>query len=213
MRSIVPALALTTFALLAGCGLRGIQGDGHLTTDRRAVSDFTTVDAAGGFDVSWSSGPAALVITTDQNLLPHIKAEVTGHTLRVYADKSLAPTKGIKMVLSSTALQGAALTGAIHLTANHLTGPALTLTSSGAVTIDASGSVNTLAANLTGASTLRAAGLDAQDAKVTMVGASRADLSVAKHLKASIVGAGSVSYSGNPAVEQSITGAGTIRRR
>lgn len=215
MKRLLFAFTMAALALLAACGLRGLQGDGHLTTDNRSVADFTTVDAAGGLDITWSSGSSALAITTDQNLLPHIKTEVMGSKLRIFTDQTLSPTRGIKIILSSSALADAVLTGAIHLTANHVGGPAerLALTSSGAATIEVSGIVAKLSANLTGASTLKAAGLDAQEAAVNLVGASHADLAVARHLKASIVGAGSVTYAGSPSVEQSVTGAGSIRRR
>ncbi len=213
MKRLVITLVLASLALSVGCHWRGIRGDGNITTDKRATPDFTSLNATGGFAIEWTSGPAALAITTDQNLLSHIKTEVKDDELRVWADGSLAPTRQIKIVLSSSSVTAATLIGAIHLTANQVAGPALSLTSSGAVTIEATGSVGSLTAGLTGASTLKAAGLSVHDAKVALVGASSADVTVADHLSASIVGAGSVSYTGNPMVEKSIVGAGSIRRR
>ena len=213
MKRLAITLVLAALALSAGCHWRGVRGDGNITTDKRAILDFTSLNATGGFAIEWTRGPASLAITTDQNLLSHIRTEVKDDQLRVWADGSLAPTRQIKIVLSSDAIKTVTLTGAVHLTAKQVAGPALSLTLSGAVTIDASGSVGSLTASLTGASTLKATGLDAHEAKVTLVGASSAEVAVAEHLRVSIVGAGSLSYRGSPVVEQSITGAGIIRRR
>jgi hypothetical protein len=214
MKNFAIALAITTITLIAGCSLRSIHGDGSITSENRSISDFTTIDAAGSFDIQWTSGQSALSITTDQNLLAHIRTVVSGDTLRIYSDEALAPTKGIKVVLSSRAIKDLDLKGAVHLAANQISGAQLNISSSGAVSIDANGKVTTLTATLTGASHLKASALNANTAAITLVGAANADVAATERLKASITGAGSLTYSGNPSlIEKSVTGTGTIHHR
>ncbi|MGP8054544.1 MAG: head GIN domain-containing protein [Limisphaerales bacterium] len=210
MKTIAAALALTGIMLLAGCFLRSLPGDGNITSVSRPIEDFDTLDATGGFEIQWAPGPASLAITTDSNLLSHIQTETANGWLRISTDQSLSPTKGIKIVLSSRAIKDVDLTGAVHLVANQLSVPDLTITSTGAVSIDADGSVSNMTASLTGASELTASKLSAKSATVELTGAANADVAVSDHLKATLTGAGSLTYSGNPSVESSVTGVGRI---
>ena len=84
---------LLIFAALAlgGCHI-GIRGNGNITTEIRTVPDFTSVEADGALTITWSNAPAALKITTDQNLLSHIETSVSGKKLRVHSRGQLRPT-------------------------------------------------------------------------------------------------------------------------
>jgi hypothetical protein len=208
-----PILLVTASVLIAGCSSR-IKGNGVIVTENRPTAEFSTIRASGAIDVQWSSGQPALAVVADENLLPYIKADVTGNELRLYSDQSLAPTKQIKVTISSRALTDVRLAGAVSLSANQVTGQNLRIEAAGAVGITANGSVTELAAVLTGASKLAAGSLKTQSATITLTGACQADIAVAETLKASITGAGSLTYSGNPkSVERNVTGAGSIQQR
>jgi hypothetical protein len=63
------------------------------------------------------------------------------------------------------------------------------------------------------ASKLNAKSLQAQSAKLSLLGASDAHVTVTDALDVSVIGACSVIYSGNPkSVETNVIGAGSIRR-
>jgi hypothetical protein len=212
--------AVTITLLLVGLAMArftcssplGVKGDGVVKTESREVPDFSKVEAAGGYEIKWTQGKPALAISTDQNLLPHIRTEVRDGALRIDSRENLRPTKGTTIAISSESLAGVELTGANTFTAGGLSIPDLTLGATGASTINVEGSVKNLAVNMTGACTLRARFLEAQTATLTLTGASTADVTVADALNASITGACSVTYSGNPkSVEKMVTGAGSIR--
>src|SRR5882672_7195096 len=119
----------TTIALLAGliltaagCRWGGIMGNGHITTDNRPVTDFSEIEANGGFQIEWRSGSPSLSVTTDQNLLNHITAENVDHRLRLHSSGNLWPTHHITVAISSPTREGAKLTGAARLTAGQLSG-------------------------------------------------------------------------------------------
>jgi len=205
---------IASIAILAGCFQRRIKGDGVIKTESRPVTDFSTLEATGGYRIRWTSGKPGLTISTDQNLLPHIRTTVNGNTLQIEADENLAPTKGVTITLSSAGLAEAKLTGGIQLTAGPLAGPELKLESNGAVDIHVDGSVTNLDASLSGASQFHARSLRTKTATVSVDGAAYGEVTVTDTLTAAISGAGVLTYSGNPkTVEKSISGAGSIRSR
>lgn len=209
------AAKLLTFAALAlgGCHITGIRGNGNVTTETRTVPDFTSVEADGAFTITWSNAPAALKITTDQNLLSHIETSVSGKKLRVHSRGQLRPTEGIKVTLSSSGMNGARLTGAVRLTATKVSGKGFYLEGTGATRVLVDGTVNELMATMSGASRLEAESLQAETVELSISGAGKAEVAASKILKVAISGAGKVTYTGNPQVEKHISGAGSVRQR
>ncbi len=210
----ITILLVASVAVLAGCSRPGIKGDGVLKTENRPISEFSALEVTGAYKIKWTSGKPALSISSDQNLLPLIKTSVTGSTLQIESEQTLAPTKGITINLSSASLADVRLNGAIGLTASKLSGHELKLESNGASSISIDGSVTNLEANLSGASKLDAKSLQTQTATVSLNGASYADVTVTDTLNASISGTGLLTYSGNPkSVEKKISGVGRIQPR
>jgi hypothetical protein len=205
-----------TAAFLGGCTVntQSVKGDGKITTEHRTIAEVTSIDAAGAFEIQWSSGAPLLTIKTDENILAHIHTEVSGQTLKIYSDKSIAPTKGVQVAISSAVLDRLDLTGAVHMVATKVSASTFSISSAGATTVDVDGTATNLAVNLTGASRLHAAGLQVKTAKVTLVGASSGDVSVTDALDATVTGAGSLTYSGEPkSLERQVTGAGSIHHK
>jgi hypothetical protein len=213
MKNITIVLLVGSVALVAGCWLPGIRGNGHIKTEERPIGAFANVDAGGVFEIEWRSGSPALQITTDENLLPHIENNISGDTLRLRIREHVWPTHGVKVALSSPTRAGAKIRGAVKLTANELSGPTFAVESKGASEISLSGNIDRLLADMTGASQLAADGLQTKTAEISTTGAGDADISVSETLRAVITGAGKVTYSGNPAIQKNITGAGSVRHK
>jgi len=200
--------------LAAGCRWGGIIGNGHIVTDTRSVGDFSEIEADGGFQIEWRSGPPSLSITTDQNLLRYISDENIDHRLRLHSRGNLWPTHHINVLISSPTRSGAKLTGATRLTAKQLSGHSFAIESTGAAKIMLDGNVDELVTDMTGASRLEAESLQTKTAEISSTGASHAEVAVSETLKVSITGAGKVIYSGNPpTIEKHISGAGAIRHK
>ena len=201
-------------ALVVGCHWVGVRGNGNIKTDQRTISAFANIDAGGAFMIEWQNGAPALSITTDENLLSYIDSDVSGDTLHLHTRDQIWPTHGIKVVISSPRRSGAKISGAVRLTATQLAGPEFAFQSTGASRVTLDGSVDELLADMTGASELKANGLQTKTAEISTTGAADAELAVSEILKVAITGAGKVSYSGNPkTVEKHITGAGSIRHK
>ena len=206
---------LAALALLGGgCRLGGIIGNGHIVTDTRSVTEFSEIEADGGFQVEWRSGPPSLSITTDENLLPYIDNQNVEQHLRLHSRRNIWTRHGIKVVVSSSTRSGAKLTGAARLTAKQLSGHSFAIESTGAAKVMLDGNVDELVTDMTGASRLEANSLQTKTAEISSTGASHAEVAASDRLKVSITGAGKVIYSGNPpTIEKHISGAGSIRHK
>lgn len=198
----------------AGCRYGGIVGNGHIVTDARPVTDFSEIEANGGFQVEWRNGPPSLSITTDSNLLPHISSENIDHRLKLRSSGNIWSKHGIKVAISSSKREGAKLTGAAKLTANQLSGASFAVESTGAAGVTLDGKVDELITDMTGASKIDADSLQVRTATISSTGASHAEVNVSEALNVSITGAGKVTYSGNPPkIEKHVSGAGSIRHK
>ena len=214
MNKITLALLAAVILSTAGCRWGGIIGNGHLLTDTRSISDFSEIEADGGFQIEWRTGPPSLSITTDENLLHYISNENIDRRLRLHSRGNLWPTHHINVLISSPTRSGAKLTGAARLTAKQLSGHSFAIESTGAAKVFLDGSVDELVTDMTGASRLEAESLHTKTAEISSTGASHAEVAVSETFKVSITGAGKVIYSGNPpTVEKHITGAGSIRHK
>jgi len=214
MRKILIVLLVGCVVVVAGCHLPGVRGNGQIKTEERQVGAFANLDAGGAFEIEWESGSPALRITTDENLLPYIENNVSDDTLRLRTRDHIWPTHGIKIVISSPTRTGGRTRGAIKLTVKQLSGPTFALESKGASEVTLSGNVDRLLVDMTGASQLAAAGLQAKTAEISTTGAGDSEVAVTDTLKVVITGAGKVTYSGNPAtIKKQITGAGSIRHK
>jgi hypothetical protein len=214
MNKITVALLASLALFAGGCRWAGIRGNGHIITDQRTVSPFSEIEADGAFQIEWRSGPPALSITTDENLLKYIDNRNIDNRLRLHSARNLWPTHGVKVVVSSPTRAGARLTGATRLTANQLSGAKFAVESTGAAKVTLDGNIDELLADMTGASKLSASSLQTKTAEISTTGAADADIAVSETLKVSITGAGKVIYSGNPTtIEKHVTGAGKIRQK
>lgn len=212
----VAALALFALAmmLLGGCHWPGVRGNGTIKTETRQISSFHRIEADGAYQVEWTAGPVACSITTDENLLRHVRTSVSGERLRIDWVKPLKGTRGIKINISSPALTRVELNGAVKFSATQLSGPEFYLEANGATRVALDGTVNAMQGEMNGASRLDAERLVTRAMDLSISGAGRADVNVSGVLKANISGAGKVTYSGNPqTVAKTISGAGSIKPR
>jgi hypothetical protein len=213
MKKITFLFLAACLTLAVGCRWVGVRGNGRIKTEERTIGAFTEIDAGGAFAIEWESGPPALRITTDENLLPHVESSVSENTLRLRTHQQIWPTHGITVVISSPTRIGARIRGAVKLTVKQLSGPKFVFQASGASRVSLDGNVDELLADMTGASDLEAGGLQTRTAEISTTGAGNAEIAVAETLKVAITGAGKVTYSGNPTIEKHITGAGSVHRK
>jgi len=214
MKKITIAFLAGCFALLAGCWLPGVRGNGRIKIDERQIGAFANIDASGAFQINWYDGAPNLRIKTDENLFPYVESEISGSTLRLRIREQIRPTHGITVSIASPTREAAKIRGAVKLAASQLTGPRFALEGTGASRVSLDGNIDQLLADVTGASDLKAGALQTKTAEISIQGAGDAEVAVAEKLKVAIAGAGKVSYSGDPpTIEKHISGVGSLRHK
>jgi hypothetical protein len=224
----------TVVILFASCSVLGERGNGNVQKQERKVAAFNAIEVSGAFDVFLSQGATqSVVVEADENLLPLIRTEVIGNTLKIDNNKPIHNPKCMKVYITVTDLKRIEVSGAVDLqTQTKLTFTELALnisgatdatldiavqkleiSSSGGCNLKLSGMANRVDLDVSGAVDIRAYDLLAESVSLDISGAGEAQINVTKELNADISGAATVRYKGNPAkVDTSISGAGSIKR-
>jgi hypothetical protein len=216
MRKVRGLLVVVAAVSIAACDMEGIRGSGHIVTEPRTVSGFTSVDLGGsGQLLIDQSGAESLTISADDNLLSYLTSDVRGGvlTLGTRAGTNISPTTRIVYKLSAKSLDGISVSGSGAVVATGVAAERLKVSVSGSGTLDVSGTAGKQDIRISGSGDYRAQNLSGKSATISISGSGDAVVNVSDKLDAGISGSGEVEYIGSPVVTQNISGAGRIRRR
>jgi len=231
------------FALIAGVTLascrfvtgKRIRGNGNVRAEQRTPGNFRSVASHGSFNVYVSSGPQALKIEAEDNLLPYIETYVDGSTLHVETkdDVWLRPSREIRVYVSSPdfesihsfgsgdiigqskIIDSSSLKLAVSGSANikmDVAAPAVAAEINGSGDIDLKGETKKFNGDIRGSGNVRAMDLKSEDATITIYGSGDADLFASMKLDVHVGGSGDVRYKGNPQVSSNIAGSGSVKK-
>jgi RNA polymerase sigma factor (sigma-70 family) len=193
-----------------------ITGSGTIKTETRDVSGFRSVllQNAGSVTIK-QTGKEKLTVTTDDNLLPLLLAEVEDGKLVLKNAKSvnMKPSKNISYTMEVKELANLQIDGAGKFNVVNLDGDACAVTINGAGTITLQGKSGKLSFNIHGSGYVQAEDLQADKVSVSIPGSGTAIVNASESLKVSIQGSGAVEYVGNPEVTKKIQGSGTVKQR
>jgi hypothetical protein len=224
----------TIVIFLASCNVLGERGNGNVVKQERKVSAFNAIEVSGAFDVYLSLGSAqSVIVEADDNLLPLIRTEVSGSTLKIENKEPIHNSKSLKVYITVTDLNRIEVSGAVDLhSQNKLTLTELSIeisgatdafldiavqklevSSSGGSNLKLTGMANRVDLDASGAVDIRAFELLTEIVSLDISGAGEVDINVTKELNASVSGAGTVRYKGNPAkIDTDISGAGSVKK-
>lgn len=177
-------LTLVCAAALSGCaalynpfsgqqiGISGdVKGNGQLASERRAVIAATGIEAFGPVTVDVRVGPAPMIeVWGDSNLLPLLRTEMSGDTLRVWTNGNLMPQQELRVRFTTPALARIHAAGAARLTVTDLNGARLSVVKGGFESMHLSGRVSNLDMQADGSGNLNASALYSGNASVNMSG-------------------------------------------
>ncbi|HAK91274.1 GIN domain-containing protein, partial [Massilia timonae] len=165
MRTLI---ALASLAALTGCAIIVAPGDGETRVhtawssdakegngvaarDQRAIGALPAISVSGSLPVEVRVGPApSLVVEADSNLLPLIRTETEGDTLRIYSEKSLRSKTPLRIVYTVPRLSEVRASGATRVEVSDLAGTPLDVRKSGSSEVRLSGKVGNLNARSSG---------------------------------------------------------------
>ena len=200
------------FGLKSFSFFNGVKGSGNIKTEQREVSEFSSVRVGGAIVVEITAQKDfSLEVEGDDNILPLIRTEVDGDTLKISSEKGYSTSNPIKVRISAQNIDDLDLSGASKVSILNLDNESLNVDSSGASKISCEGKTKNLTVDMSGASHFDSEKLSAESVSVDASGASKATVSVKDSLKADLSGASKVAYFGNPTnIEKKTSGASSI---
>ena len=234
---IFTVLLVCTIALTA-CGFpvrfTEVRGSGNVITETRTVAGFNAVELSGiGTLIIEQGDKEALEITAEDNLMSHIKSNVSGSRLQLGGDEfvNIHPTKDIiyrlkvknlnqiessglgKVELKKLETDNLVIeiSGSGRVSVDNLLATTLNLEISGLGDISINGSVKSQQVQISGAGNYRAPNLVSEAASVEISGTGSAILWVTKQLDLELSGAGKIHYYGSPQLNSDISGVGVVK--
>lgn len=214
MRTLI---ALASLAALTGCAIIVAPGDGETRVhtawsssdaadgngvaarDQRAIGALPALDVGGSLPVEVRVGPApSLVVEADSNLLPLIRTEASGDTLRIWSEKGLRSKTPLRIVYTTPRLSEISASGATRIDVRDLNGAPLDVRKSGSSEVRLTGKVDNLNARSSGSGLLDASALQINGIDATVSGSSRMRLGQVKgdHARMELSGSSSLDASG-----------------
>jgi len=193
----------------------GIQGSGVMKTEPRNVSGFSKIEAGGAINIEVTvQKDFSVTVEGDDNLLQHIKTEVSGDTLKIYNEGKLSMKTKVNVKISMPEINGLNISGASNATVTNVKSNSLELEASGASKVKVEGEVESLKSDASGASKIDAKNLRAENADVEASGASSSTVFSSNELKADASGASNIYYVGEPKnLNQKSSGASSIKKK
>jgi hypothetical protein len=211
------AFGVILFSVMAnGCFGPSVSGSGHVISEPRNVSGFSNVSLEGsGRLVIEQGGAESLMVTSDDNLMSEIEAEVRGGTL-VLGERNgvnLRPSRDIVFKVTLRKLDDLDVSGSGTAQAKGIQGAKMKIDISGSGEVSAEGSDDDLDVTISGSGRFRGDGLKSKRTRVDISGSGSAVVASSDTLDATVSGSGSIEYVGAPRVHQSISGSGSVRQR
>lgn len=178
---------------------KGVTGSGNMSAEDRNVSGFHGIDVGGVYQVEITAQKEYSVrIEADDNLLPLIKTEVDGGTLKIESERRISPKSKIRIIIGAPNIDNLEVSGVANVTLNDLKNSDLTIDSSGASKIKLTGETAKLTIDVSGATKIDAENLTTGNANIDASGACNVTVHVSGELKADASGASRIIYTGTP---------------
>lgn len=225
MRTKLTLAALFTSLALSGCVIvvsdhnDAVKGNGNIATETRQVASATALRVENRYGVAMDvevkvGGAPGLVIEGDSNLVPLVRTEVQGETLRIYTDERMSSSQRIRIRYSAPRLYNLETNGSVHTDVQGLAGDPLQVSHSGSGRLEMRGNVNRLDIRHSGSGQLYADGLESRSAKVNMSGSGKVNIGSVRGdaLRLSATGSGSFYARGIVrTLEVQLTGSGSAQ--
>ena len=194
MRTRATLLALAaaaTVAALSGCAIivtpndgdvrmhsvfsdSTVEGDGIAARDQRQVAAHGELEVSGSMQVEVRVGPSpSLLVEADANLLPYIRTEERGNTLKITNERQLRSKTPVRVVYTTPRLSQVRASGSGQVVVLDLNGAPLEVSKSGSGQVRLAGKVDSLHARVSGSGVLDAGELSSASADLGLSGSGR----------------------------------------
>jgi len=224
---------LAVFAASCKWTIGMVRGSGDIETEERDVSGFNKVYLEGIGNLIITQGDEeSLVIEADDNIIPLIRADVSGGRLTIGFKRgySFIPAAKIKFHLTVIDLDEISISGAGDINCDdfntdelefnisgvgdidfNINAERIETTSSGAGDITLTGKVDSQDIDISGVGKYDAEELESRECSISLSGAGSVTVNASEELDISISGVGNVYYAGSPHVKKDISGLGRVK--
>jgi len=190
-----------------------VEGSGKSVVVNRTLEGYDQIDLAVVGELYVTIGQQTpLAITADDNIAPLVKTEVKDGKLRIWTDKPFTSKTGIVLRVTVPNLKGLSIRGAANAHVTGLDNAKFALSAQGSCDVRVTGKTGAFSLGAQGAADIHAFDLKAQNASVTLQGASDVEVNAAKALNVTAVGASDVVYKGSPKVHSTVIGKATVQK-
>lgn len=210
MRTPRALLAIAALASLGGCAIivspndgdvrmrtvfsdSAVEGDGIAARDQRQVAAHGELEVSGSMQVEVRVGPApSLLVEADGNLLPHIRTEASGNTLKIANERSLRSKTPVRIVYTTPRLTEVRASGSGQVLVSGLDGAPLAVRKSGSGQVRLAGKVDSLQVRVSGSGVLDAGELRSASADLSLAGSGRMNIGEIRgdYARVSVAGSG-----------------------
>lgn len=237
MKKTIQLFVLSVLCFTAiGNAQNKIKGNGKVITEKRNTAEYDEINVSGFFDVILVSGnEGAISIQAEENLLPHIKVEVTGNVLKIYNEKNIniETKKGVVLTIPFEQISAISLSGSGDIeTKNTIINPTFKgkLSGSGDLTLNVkssylevnlsgsgdivlTGSSDNFTSKTSGSGDVDAVNLITKKANLTISGSGDMKVNCSESLFARVSGSGDIHYKGDPQTKDTkVNGSGEISK-
>jgi len=214
-----------------------VRGSGHIITENRTASGFSSIDVSGAIDVYIKQDPTTSVkVEADDNILQYIEVHTDGSTLEIHTEDNirLKPSHKIKVYVSNSEYKDLQVGGASSIRSeNEITSadalnvdiggasegilevnaPKVSVNVSGASKANIKGKTKDFEGGASGASEIRGFDLLTENADVDASGASNIEVYASVKIAGQASGASSVNYKGNAQASVEKSGASSVNKK
>ncbi|MCG2586682.1 GIN domain-containing protein [Massilia sp. TS11] len=177
----------------------GEAGNGNVQTEQRAIGAIQSVEISGPMRVDLQVGQSpALALSADSNLLPMIRTEMRGETLRIWVDGNISSSRELAVQLALPQLQRLALNGSGKVVVRDLNNTPFSLEKNGSGSTQLTGQVQRFEVRVNGSGSVNATALSSGTTRASLNGSARLELGSVRGdaLNLSINGSGNASVQG-----------------
>ena len=191
-----------------------VQGNGTIKADIREIPAFESIVCDGGYDVHITcQAQQSIAIESDENLMPFIRTEVSGKTLRIYTKEELSPSRGISITIAVPHLEEFTVNGSAEGDIQNIGPDSFALSINGSSQLRLDGSADKVKIHISGSGKIDADSLNTGEARMHIEGSGTIQCRVMNSLDARIDGSGTIKYHGEPkTIHQSVNGSGSIEK-
>ena len=214
-----------------------VRGSGHIITENRTASGFSSIDVSGAIDVYIKQDSTSSVkVEADDNILEYIEVHTDGSTLEIYTEDNirLKPSHKIKVYVSNPEYRELQVSGASSIRSeNEITSPEtlhvdisgasegrlevnapkVSVNLTGASNANIKGKTKDFEGSASGASEIRGFDLLSENADVDASGASHIEIYASVRIDGQSSGASSVNYKGNAQATVEKSGASSVNKK